>query len=98
MGDFFGLLAGGFTAVEQQKEIRSIAESLALIAAKLEASFSSGEPDEAKGASTKPENEGASTTRGRKEKGAKAVPEPTTKPKAPRSAKGVRKKGRGKKN
>jgi hypothetical protein len=84
--------------VEQRKEIRSIAESLALIAAKLEASFSSGDPDEAKGASTKPENEGVSTTRGRKEKAAKAVPEPTTKPKAPRSAKGVRKKGRGKKN
>ena len=97
MGDFFGVLAGGVKALEKREEIRSIAESLGLIAAKLEASFSSGEPGEATGASMKPESEGTPTTKGRKKK-AKATPKPPAKPKAARSAKGTRKKGKGKKS
>ena len=97
MGDFFGVLAGGVKALEKREEIRSIAERLGLIAAKLEASFSSGEPGEATGASTKPESEGAPTTKGRGKK-AKATPKPPAKPKAARSARGARKKGKGKKS
>ena len=98
MGDFFGVLAGGTEASEQREAMQSTAESLGLIATKLDASLSSGEPGEAKGASTKPESEGAPTTKGRKEKAAKATPKPPAKPKATRSAKGARKKGKGKKS
>jgi hypothetical protein len=98
MGDFFDVLAGGTEASEEQEAMQSTAENLKDIATKLDVSLSSGEPGEAKGASAKPESEGAPTTRGRKEKAAKEGPKPSAKPKALRSAKGVRKKGKGKKS
>ncbi|MEN8808264.1 MAG: CHAT domain-containing protein, partial [Desulfobacterales bacterium] len=98
MGDFFDVLAGGAEASEQRKAMQLTAENLKDIATELDASLSSGEPGEAKGASAKPESEGDSTTRGRKEKVAKAGPKPSAKPKAPRSAKGVKKKGKRKKS
>ncbi|MFO7688663.1 MAG: CHAT domain-containing protein [Desulfobacterales bacterium] len=92
MGGFFGVLAGGITEVEQREKIRSMAESLGLIAAELEAFFSSGEPGETTAASTKPEGKGAVAIAGQRRKAAKAAP----KSRAPRSAKGARKKGKGK--
>lgn len=98
MGDFFSVITGGAKASEQREENRSIAECLGLIATKLEASLSSGEAGEAKAASMKPESEAAPTTGGQKEKALKAAPKPSAKPKAPRSAKGDGKKGKGKKS
>jgi hypothetical protein len=97
MGDFFDVLAGGTEASEQQEAMRSTAENLKDIATNLDASLSSGEPGEAKEASAKPGIEGTSTTRGRKERAAKEAQKPSSKPKAPRSAKGVKKKGKRKK-
>jgi hypothetical protein len=95
MGKFFGVLAGGTEVSEQREAMQSTSESLGLIATKLDASLSSGEPGEAKGVSTKPESEGAPTTKEPKKK-AKVTPKPPAKPKATRSARGARKKGKGK--
>jgi len=96
MGDFFVVLADGDTTSGQRDEIRMIAESLRLIAAKLMASLSSGETGEAKGASTKPEIKGVSSTRGGREKAAKEALKPPAKSTKPRSSKGAGKKGKGK--
>jgi hypothetical protein len=66
-----------------------VVESLRFIATNLDATLTSGEAGEAAGASTKPENEGALTTKGRKEKAAQAVPKSSAKSKAPgRKARG----------